>query len=641
MYKYPFHSDFKEIRKRPDFVDRTEALEKLWAKSKFQCGLRGCGKSSFLSMAAYCLDKKENADDIFAGTYIATTDWYRENKNQYPVIALSFRDSQAEKYGQAIAYLGQKMQQVYHRFMPELLDREMLRDTEYGFRRAKQYRDDAARILLGTADEADIRSSLRNLVSALERPCILIDDFHCIFEMANRYGYEEEIEAFMQEWFGDVYDLEDSTSYILVMEEPYETQTRFFFGAAEVNYDEPKSPFFTPKKQGTSDAYLQTFFLEENDLQMFFESKQLDLREEYEFAKEKLEREYREQKEKLIAYREQQSTCRESFAETINYHSKFAGVLRLPPLPKNENYRVRNEFLQDLYQVFRKNLGDSEAVYRALTHWQKGSNQTNEFLENLCSECKKNEKDNWLTRRMKDCPTEWDTDVYYTYTGNGLELHISTVERKESIFFSDPYYCKLYLSPKNTDRCEMFLEVLEWMLQNCRYRFAVIVFKDQRDDAICCWVRQEDLPVMDAFAEKQKEKLSKSCLFLAYRGMLGLSRDSACRSHMEMHAVMFTSYFRFVEMTERTVELYDAYQFMIDRWNGKYDTPNTLNDRKYDELDLQMLLILLETLESVILDREVKGDHFLLMKETKLWRKMRNCFRRATWKEREKSLCRE
>ncbi|MGN0483885.1 MAG: AAA family ATPase, partial [Lachnospiraceae bacterium] len=617
---HPIYSDFKEIRKRPDFVDRTESLKYLQShyNGRILQGPQGCGKSTYLSMVAYWLDNKEDASEVFAGTAFEATECYREEKNRYPVIAMTFRDFHAHCFSDAVSYLGQKMREVYYKFMPELLKKDWKNAGK------------SAEILLGSKDESVIQDSLRHLIRNLKDPVVLLDDMHRLCTVANRFGYGKQMQKYIQKWCVDAYTMENHVALFLGMQEPDKgwfgsdlidwdsvSEERMAFRGRNIDLDDSKGAFFRPlthMKENTTQTFaplMSSFVLDETAIRML-----VDCRKEY--LMKTLEEEKEKCFQELKDYKKRQSEHMEPI------EIKFPTICNMPELPKNKNYRIRNNYLQILYQVYLKQEGESGAVYHAMMHIQdqKEMKEQQEMeaismleesfskkyrrLYDFFGDIENKKGENWLTKRLKGRMADWDSNYSADYTGYGMQLKIWPVtERKEEIYFSDADYVKVYLSTRNEDRYQIFFEALDSMLEKASHKFAAKVAECQRDDAICIWVHQEDLHVMDAFAETHKEKLSRSCLFLAYRGKLGMSREPGSGfSHMKAQEELFVSYFEFAEIAERPVELYDAYQFLIDRWNGLYDKSDDID---YNKPTMQMVLVLLETLESIILDREVRG----------------------------------
>ena len=197
--------DFRELREgRFEYVDKSHLIQELLDKPSVKVVLlprpRRFGKSLNLSMLRCFFEKRdEDLWRLFEGLSIARAgEAYRQHFQRYPVVALSFKGTKAEKIEICWGRIKQRIQDVYreHRW---LLDTDRLDEWEVLDFRA---------ILSGAADEALYGSSLLKLTGYLhqahgEPVVVLIDEYDEPIHASYLHGYSSPIMDFFRAFLTD------------------------------------------------------------------------------------------------------------------------------------------------------------------------------------------------------------------------------------------------------------------------------------------------------------------------------------------------------------------------------------------------------------------------------------------------------
>ncbi len=69
--------------------------------------------------------------------------------------------------------------------------------------------------------------------------------------------------------------------------------------------------------------------------------------------------------------------------------------------------------------------------------------------------------------------------------------------------------------------------------------------------------------------------------------------------------------------------LRSLYQFLVDRWNDEGCSMD--DDNPFSDMSALVLIVMLETMDTIIHGKEISDGHFLLNDDDVLWKKLWNC----------------
>lgn len=192
--------DFKEVREKYYFVDKTPFIQKLLAEHSKVTLLtrpRRFGKTLTMSMLKYffALEDEKDSEKLFAGLAVSTEEEAMRQRGKYPVIFITLRDIKSLRWQDAYADLKGLIEDTYARFA-------YLQESDKLTKREKEL---IAVLLAGTAEETLYRRSLKYLTEFLYkhhqvRPILLIDEYDVPIQCGWENGYYDEVMMFMKVW---------------------------------------------------------------------------------------------------------------------------------------------------------------------------------------------------------------------------------------------------------------------------------------------------------------------------------------------------------------------------------------------------------------------------------------------------------
>lgn len=200
------YDDFKKlIINKLDFVDKSLLIKDVLENDTEVILItrpRRFGKTLNLSMLEYFLKLPDSNSDYSAGSLfdnlkITEHPECMKHQGKYPVIAISFKDVKFDNFEMAYKKIVEILIEV-HSQHPEALVSDKLVDNE---RLLNEF------LLSRQADRVQVEGSLKNLSICLHkhygiRPFILIDEYDSPIQASFRYGYYDEMIAFMRGLFG-------------------------------------------------------------------------------------------------------------------------------------------------------------------------------------------------------------------------------------------------------------------------------------------------------------------------------------------------------------------------------------------------------------------------------------------------------
>jgi len=147
-------------------------------------------------MLRYFFEKtSDNQAYLFEGLAITTYPEYIKHQGQYPVIYLSLKDVKGVSWHECKKRLNEKIEELILNFHYLAHAIQTIHKSGY------------TALITGTADDATLKGSLKNLVTWLyeyhKMPVIvLIDEYDSPMIEAWNHGYYNEIAEFLRSWLG-------------------------------------------------------------------------------------------------------------------------------------------------------------------------------------------------------------------------------------------------------------------------------------------------------------------------------------------------------------------------------------------------------------------------------------------------------
>ena len=192
--------DFKEVREKYYFVDKTPFIQKLLlehSKVTLFTRPRRFGKTLTMSMLKYFFawEDAKDSEKLFAGLTVSTEEESMRQRGKYPVVFITLRDIKSLHWQDAYADLKGLIEDTYARFA-------YLQESDKLTKREKEL---IAELLAGSAEETLYRRSLKYLTEFLYkhhqvRPILLIDEYDVPIQCGWENGYYDEVMMFMKVW---------------------------------------------------------------------------------------------------------------------------------------------------------------------------------------------------------------------------------------------------------------------------------------------------------------------------------------------------------------------------------------------------------------------------------------------------------
>ena len=197
--------DFKEVREKYYFVDKTDFIRQLidkHSKVTLITRPRRFGKTLTMSMLEYfySIDKKDLAKDLFTGLSIEKMGQsYMQHLGSMPVISISLKNVQSDTWDSTLTLFGIFLADLYDKFS-YLYDSSKMNDA------SKEY---FSKVWHGKATKEELMVALLRLTKMLQlhygKPVIvLIDEYDAPVQKAWESGFYDECISFMRQFLGSV-----------------------------------------------------------------------------------------------------------------------------------------------------------------------------------------------------------------------------------------------------------------------------------------------------------------------------------------------------------------------------------------------------------------------------------------------------
>jgi len=620
--------DFRALTKIDNFIDKSLGIEELMRSSGREIfrGKKGFGKSSFLSMLKCYLDKNEDSKDVFSKLKIASEyENWEKHLNKYCVIFLDFSDFYAESFKSAIEYFNKKMTKLYI----EMFD-AFLFDYEIDSSRCEYYLD----VVESKFKKTSVENSLNNLICIYHSSnnkeklplAILIDNIVQTEVFARKFGYSDKMGKFIRKFLGEEYPIKFVDVYLQVGD--YILNNNYW---ERENYERRAESYYCQDifPSDVEKDYAKEYFLteEENSLLIKKEAT-LDSKKIEEIAKRRLwifeEKEKYKQKRILDEKR-----TRERYAKKISKDVKIPfdllGVRKYEIKNQNEKYQELNEHLKTLFDFYLENNQKSGCIYekrqnidfKQKTDWKK------EDLIELVNFAK-SKTENWEDAYKND-------DYYWS---------CFWITDKKKTPYDSSEHIKIYATVSGNEVKNIFMNAIKFLIENGENSFAAKVSKLVRDDLMCFWVYKNEYLLLEQFFIESKINLITPMKFMAYKNGLGISHELSMSSHNSLQSELIEKYFKYLIQKNRkdrdSVSLSEMYSLFIAGWNRKVSKKHLFS--RYAEYEYaDSLVVLLETIEILIGNKEIDDDNILLSNSEKVWSSLAHSYCWSDVEERYKS----
>ena len=292
--------------------------------------------------------------------------------------------------------------------------------------------------------------------------------------------------------------------------------------------------------------------------------------------------------------------------------TKFLNTKHFTIHYETESYHRLNRILENLYGHYRQGHTSFYDIYEfmqkidwhARSDWrERDSNALESFANNIIG------KNN-----------VWSND-------DGCWSAFKFTKNDESPYCSEQV--KVYLTKNDLSIRDMFLDLVQYLLQNGIHSFSCKLTRYKRDDHICFWMYSDDFFLFEKYAAKYADCLIKSQPFIAYRGPFGINRDlKDANSYNGNVALMAKRYFENVNNTKE-LDVCKMLDFFLKDWNGEIEKDES-DWTSFSKTNCQVLLVILESFDLILSECEMPDNHLLLNGDKNLWNRLCNA---KSWEE--------
>ena len=604
------YSAILNVLKSDKYIDNTDSFEDfLYFPYNTVGNCIHSGSSLFLTTFACFLDNTIDTKEIFSNLKIGKNNHYLDECNTYCVVWLDFSDFNANSYEEALIYIRQKMGEIYKHFYSSFIE---------GNHDAYNYytHEKALDIIEGTASDGVLKCSLSNLLYQLKyqnrntndkkKIAILIDNLVSLEYIATQNGYIDQMRIFLQSFL--IEEISNWCDLFLQIGDYRDYDDSFFSRGKYITYHY----FLTPSSDLTKDYSKMAI---PKELQHPFHyhlsianHKKWDIiietgRKTVSQAKhqEELYRQERVRKEKK-RYAQELSPSIPLFSPNLGIREKRfddnnAKYKELTTLLKAIYNEFKPQFIEDsIYQYFQK-VNTDEVIVTERRSFA-------DILEDLPAGIAK-------------CKFIGDSQD----TGYWIQVVYMSDKFAESP--ANPANMKVYASMKDMNVKNVFLDSLIYLLTNCEDSFAAKISVVNRSDQMCYWISPKDFRHLERFYMPYYNRMKASLPFIAYKGMLGISKDlpGTDISHNATMSHVIADYFNSVP-NDSAINLKDMYNSYIARWNADI----------YDEAEIGFrggsvlsYIVMLDTIDAILNGNGFSENSFLLTENKTLWRILASC----------------
>jgi len=584
------------------YIDKTDCFEELLSNrftSFSNC--KGTGSSLLMMTLACFLDETANSGEIFQKLKIGNSELFVRHINSYAVLWLDFSDYMAPSMEQALEYIKDKMSTAY---------RTMFR--YYAQEEVKSYNvdifDKDLDVIGETASERDLERSLEGLLYQLRhhssqanhrKVAVLIDNIIQLETIAIEYGYYSEMRHFLETFLvEDIYkycdiffqigDIEKSG----IFDRPY--MSYYYFSIHPLDIRERYQEMTVSCRSWSRSCYAPSFVDDVDWGKLIKETRQIiqQVRDE----EERRRQEFAVQEKAKYA-------C--PLSEKVPGFSPNLGIREKHLDKQSAGYIYLNGYLRQIYEKARPQFRSND-IYKYIQRWkdERVIKDTDEFKQSI--------------ETLSEGLSKWNRPDTKGSSGNWVQSVFSLQGEDWRRMPNCPENLKIYISLRNHNVQKVFTTSLAYLLQNANASFAAKIAVYNRSDQICYWISAEDFKHLETFYKPFSPDLEKALPFVAYKGKLGISREFSGidDSHNSLQAHIMADYFKTLGESDR-VDLEDMYNNYIAKWNA--DIVEESEYCGFKNNSALSFMVILETLDILLTQKDIPKDSFLLSGESRLW----------------------
>ncbi len=585
------------------------------------CGPLNAGKTSLLNA-------------VRQYNMCSTDDREEDRRDKHFIVSLDFSDYSGKSYDVWLTYIRKKLSDLY----VSLYDK--VEDELRAYRTMESY----INIVEGISGEDELRTSLDCMIRYLRwgnwndefflRPLVIIDEVSRPVLYGAEYGYVDEIKNFMH-YYLEIDHYELTAGIITTSYSPANVDVNYDFRYIRnvpVNEIEPLNSIcalngidLTATRKDryciggiryfdidvSLKACFKSMALEEGNRGPTGEDYKISFSEELsEFVREKRQwiQKAKEAEAETNRVRKERERIEyaENLASDVVIPSHFAGVRNLNISAGNrDRHEALNTILKDIFDKYGNDV-DSREVYYYIQGISGCSSNRKEISNTL--------RDILEYAESKKCFYHCWIDVDDSFWA---KFDLQRDETK--VGMGDLALVKVYMSVADpSEVLHIFDDAVRYLIDKGRHLFHAKISKRNRKDHICLWISREDFFLLEQYVQKYGDALEKPLDFVAYRGNLGVSRELySWNSHNGIQSKLISIYLSGVKARD-DIDVIDMYAQYVKAWNGELDDDNAFS-KEFKKGNAQELIILLESLNTILGNACLDSDNILLSGDGGLW----------------------
>lgn len=589
------------------YVDRTDCFSTI-ILNRYETleNCKGIGSSLFLKTMACFLDNTVNTTEVFHRLKIGLSDSLAKEMNSYSVLYLDFSDFDAKDYSEAVDYLRVKMSETYKHFYKELSAKD---GNYFDWRSQNGVFDIIERI----PSEVVLLGSLRQLMLRLRgyenhasggKLAVLIDNMVQLETVAKKNNYSKEMDALLRDYI--VEDVYKYCDIFLQISDTVEDMEDSWY-----NTDRHRAHWqFSVHSINVKERFPEIIVAEEYQVPFHCgvsKHESINWEEWIAVGRREVGEAVKEEKRKRQeCIRQEKARYTIELLPSIPRFSSNMGIRAKRLDKQSPKYSSLNMLLKKLYVDASPNL-NTENVYCLLQSIDYEKNVVR-GVDEIKAEIEQMPKQN----------AYWEDAFVNTTGGDWVQV---TCRRKGDESWRSPARAeniKVYAYIGNGDSQRIFTDSIRYLLTHARQMFAAKMAIFERADQMCYWIDPKDYPCLVRYFDPYFDDMEVTMPFVAYKGKLGISKDfpGSDDSHNLTQAHIISDYFKTVKEIDE-IDLEAMYNNYIAKWNADLYEEDSWGFKGSSALSL---VVIMDTLDSILCEGEIDDQSSLLSLDGKLWR---------------------
>lgn len=306
--------------------------------------------------------------------------------------------------------------------------------------------------------------------------------------------------------------------------------------------------------------------------------------------------------------------------------TSYIDIETMPRLPHNEKYTDLCEYLASLRKHYipdksQYGMEGLYSIYEVMLGRRKKWEPTDFVVDSFHSKCPL--FDDVTAVHGKDFAR-----MHYIIN-HGSDWAIFHAYRNQDDNTATQRNIKVYISTGSSKVKDLFLHLLEVLLDHASASFACKVARRMRKDSMCFWVSRQDFSLLEEEVKKSGAAIVCDMPFIPYRGNLGISRELGYwDSHNQMQAQLIADYFAILP-EDKQPDIEEMYQLMLDIWHEKKEEASTACG--FRRAPASVIVMLLESLDVILGSKELSDDSVLISDDKDFWETLGNMGQDREW----------